>query len=212
MGQMGQLTTAEKAKDKRLRDVYNTTLEEQNAKREQQRNACAICRRPFSQFAAFQDHDHKCCARHRKESLNRFCGKCNRGLICFLCNKKYVPMVERMLKDHVDPADVTKYIRDWTAEITLKGGYGEKPKTKSKATSRRKQKSVRRRATSTPANRPPTDKALSRNQHRVGRWTPTRSRSTNDRRFLGGRIPRGQSRVSARRATQKVPHSVHTLR
>jgi hypothetical protein len=63
MGEVEKLSKSQKAKDARLRSIYNTTLEEQNVTRETQHNACAICRRPFGQFQAYQDHDHKCCPR-----------------------------------------------------------------------------------------------------------------------------------------------------
>ena len=119
------MTSAEKAKEKRLRLVYNQSLEEHNAKRTEQKNACALCRRPFSQYQAYQDHDHDCCSRHRKDSLNRFCGKCNRGLLCFICNKKYVPAIEMMLRDGVDAAKIVQYVIGWQNEIKLKGGYAE---------------------------------------------------------------------------------------
>ncbi len=128
MGTMGELTSKEKAKAARLMKIFNQTLEEHNVKRTEQKNACAICRRPFSQFTAFQDHDHKCCARKRKDHLNRFCGKCNRGLLCFLCNRHYVPAIEEMLKDGVDAMKVIQYVIGWHSEIALKGGYAPKEK------------------------------------------------------------------------------------
>jgi hypothetical protein len=130
-------------------DTYQQTLEEHNAKRTDQTNACAICRRPFSQYQAYQDHDHKCCARPRKKE-GRYCGKCNRGLLCFLCNKKAVAWLEQLAKWGIDIEKVLEYIRFWTREITLKGGYASKApkaktprKRKSKAGVPRKQKSVR---------------------------------------------------------------------
>lgn len=124
MGEANKLTTAERAKDKRLRTIYNTTLEAQNAEKAKQHNACAICRRPFPQFQAYQDHDHKCCSRR----LKAYCGKCNRGLLCYLCNKHAVGCVEWMRKMDI-PFDVLiAYIKSWDAEIARKGGYEPKPK------------------------------------------------------------------------------------
>lgn len=131
----------DKAKDKRLQTIYNTTLEKQNEKRVAQKNACAICRRSFSQFTAFQDHDHKCCPRR----LKRFCGLCNRGLICYLCNKYAVGLVEWMRKMDISFDRVIAYIKFWDAEITRKGGYAPKEKGKSKKRkSRSKQTRLRR--------------------------------------------------------------------
>src|ERR1035441_4436227 len=89
------MTSAERSKDKRLRAIYNTTLEAQNKQRDEQGNACAICKRDFAKFTAFQDHEHKCCPRRKKN----FCGKCNRGLICYLCNKWLVGVLEKQARD-----------------------------------------------------------------------------------------------------------------
>ena len=141
MGQTNQLTSKERAKDKRLREIYNTTLEAQNEQRSKQKNACAICRRSFTQFAAFQDHDHKCCPRR----LKRFCGLCNRGLLCYLCNKYAVGLLEWMRKMDIPMAAVAAYIPEWDAIITAKGGYAPKEKIKSprkKKRSQRKQTGV----------------------------------------------------------------------
>ena len=91
------MTTAERAKDKRLQTIYNTTLEKQNEQRAKQLNKCAICHRDFAKFTAFQDHDHQCCPRR----LHEFCGKCNRALLCFGCNKFVVGILERQYVDKV---------------------------------------------------------------------------------------------------------------
>jgi len=128
MGEVGKLTSAERAKDKRLRTIYNRTLEDQNAQLKEQHSACAICRRPFPQFQAYQDHDHKCCPRR----LKSYCGKCNRGLLCYLCNKYAVGLIEWMRKMDI-PFDVLiAYIKFWDEEIKRKGGYEPKPKITSK--------------------------------------------------------------------------------
>ena len=131
VGQTPKLSTKDRAKAKRLMDTYQQTLEEHNAKRTEQKNACAICRRPFSQYQAYQDHDHKCCSRPRKKE-GRYCGKCNRGLLCFLCNKKAVAWLEQLAKWGIDIEAVLEYIRHWTREITLKGGYAPKAEPKRK--------------------------------------------------------------------------------
>lgn len=127
VGEMGQLTKSQKAKDQRLRTIYNTTLEAHNEKRYvEQKDRCGICDRPFNQFICYQDHDHKCCPRRQK----RYCGKCNRGLLCFLCNKKAVAAIEFMEKVGIDPEKVLRYIRDWRVVIEAKGGYAAKVKVK----------------------------------------------------------------------------------
>lgn len=143
MGQVEKLTTAERAKGRRLQETFNQTLEEHNAKRKEQLNACYICRRPFSQYQAYQDHDHACCPRRKK----KFCGLCNRGLLCFLCNKKAVAAVEYMRKVGIDPEKVVQYVNHWTVVIKSKGGYVPEQKTKRVS---KKQASLRLR------DRPPT--------------------------------------------------------
>lgn len=143
-----KLSSKDRAKDTRLRTIYNTTLEAQNAERTKQRNACAICRRPFNQFMSFQDHDHKCCPRR----LHRFCGLCNRGILCYLCNKYAVGLIEWLRKMDIGLDEVVAYVKKWDAEIVRKGGYAPKAAAKSKTKSRRKQKGVRRSSKSRPAS------------------------------------------------------------
>lgn len=133
MGEVGKLTSKEKAKDKRLRETYNMTLEEHNAKRASQNNKCAICRRDFREFTAFQDHDHRCCPRR----LKKFCGKCNRGLLCYLCNKYAVGLIEWMRKMDIPMTELVKYLEYWTEEIQRKGGYEPKQTPKKKRTRKR---------------------------------------------------------------------------
>jgi len=111
------MTSQERAKDKRLRDIYNSSLEKNNATMAEQNNCCAICERPFvvgasslkfkkEVYTPFQDHFHGCCPRH----LKKFCGLCNRGLLCFLCNKFVVGVIE--MKDI--PADrLADYMAKW---------------------------------------------------------------------------------------------------
>src|SRR5690349_9334182 len=120
-----ELTKSQKAKDRRLREIYNTNLEEHNEKRYvEQHNRCAICDRDFKDFICYQDHDHRCCPRRTK----KFCGKCNRGFLCFLCNKKAVAAIEYMEKVGIDPRKVLDYILHWRVIIESKGGYVPKAK------------------------------------------------------------------------------------
>jgi hypothetical protein len=122
------MTSAERAKEKRLIATFNQTLEEHNAKRAEQHDACILCGRPFADYQAYQDHDHDCCYPKRKKA-NHFCGKCNRGLLCFLCNKFYVPAIERMLRDKIDIQKVIDYVLGWKKVIQAKGGYAPKEKS-----------------------------------------------------------------------------------
>ena len=136
------MTSAERAKDIRLRNIYKMTLEEQNEKRVEQNNACAICGRDFTMFTAFQDHLHACCPRRLKE----FCGKCCRGLLCYHCNKFLVGVLERQSVNKVklDPVFLLKkmiaYYEKWEPILKAKGCYDEKPKVK--AAVRKTKKSV----------------------------------------------------------------------
>jgi hypothetical protein len=156
------LTSGEKAKDRRLREIFNTTLEAQNEQRKEQHNACAICGRPFTQFQAYQDHDHDCCPKKQR----KYCGKCNRGLLCFLCNKKAVAIIEWMAKVGIDPRKVIAYIESWTEIIKAKGGYAPKEKT-TQAKKRRvpkKQTSVRHSDAARKTDRATVVEGQSRNQ------------------------------------------------
>lgn len=136
MGAPKELTSEEKAKARRLLAIYKMTLAEDAAKRGEQKNACAICRRSFSQFRSFQDHDHKCCPRR----LKNFCGKCNRGILCYLCNKYAVGLLEWLVKVDIEFEKVAEYKRFWDAEVARKGGYAPKEAATKKL--RKKQKGI----------------------------------------------------------------------
>lgn len=47
-----------RAKDLRLRRLYGITIEEYEAKLEEQEKRCAICKRPFGKRKVHVDHDH----------------------------------------------------------------------------------------------------------------------------------------------------------
>lgn len=142
LGEVRKLTTAEVARDRRLRDIYKMSLEEFNAKMKEQGNACVLCGRPFPEFQPYQDHDHNCCAAGRKVQ-RKYCGKCNRGLLCFLCNKYAIGLMEKMnppnSKYVMDFVKAVAYLKSWTEIIKSKGGY--EPKAKAKRSSK-KQKGV----------------------------------------------------------------------
>jgi len=111
------MTPQEKAKDKRLQDTYNSSLDKFNATLAEQNYCCAICERPFiagagsglfnkEVYTPFQDHFHGCCPRR----LKKFCGACNRGLLCFGCNKYVVGVIERQ---NVPIARLVAYLAKW---------------------------------------------------------------------------------------------------
>lgn len=72
---------------------YKQTLADHDNLRAEQGNNCAICHRDFAVYTAFQDHfHHKGCGGKTK----KLCGLCNRGLLCFNCNKYCVGVIERL--------------------------------------------------------------------------------------------------------------------
>ncbi len=114
----GYLTKAEQAKDKRLRDIYNSSLEVYNQRMAEQNFCCAVCERPFVKgcgsqefnkevYTPFFDHDHRCCPRR----LKKYCGLCVRGLLCYTCNKFVVGIMEKM-KIPVDR--LFDYMKKWS--------------------------------------------------------------------------------------------------
>lgn len=68
----------EKVLARRLRNRYNTTLEQYNEILHLQGGVCAICKLSEAPFVL--DHDHGCC--NKDES----CGRCVRGILCRKCN------------------------------------------------------------------------------------------------------------------------------
>lgn len=100
------MTKKELARDKYLKKTYKLSLSKYNKKCKEQGGVCEICGRPPKKLPLFVDHDHKCC----KKSPT--CGKCTRGLLCFICNKKVVGVIEK----YKVPADkvaayLTKYAK-----------------------------------------------------------------------------------------------------
>ena len=117
--------------------TYKQTPSDREAILDSQGRKCALCDRPFGngpeEYMAFQDHDHKCCPRKQKQ----FCGKCNRGLLCFICNKKVIALLERIEKMNENHPEykisiekALAYIRDWNIALTLRGAYAAKKKEK----------------------------------------------------------------------------------
>jgi hypothetical protein len=140
------MTSKELAQDKRLREIYKSSFEARQAKLNDQKLCCAICGRPFVKgassaewdkevYTAFFDHYHGCCPRR----LKKFCGLCNRGLLCYICNKFVVGILE-MKK--IDVNKLAAYMNKWGA--MHKERDEAKAKAKEVATVRKKKTSVRR--------------------------------------------------------------------
>lgn len=139
--------SARKAKDIRLRKIYKKTIEDFDKLLESQDGRCAICLRPFpplknadgKSFTPNWDHYHGCCPRRIKE----FCGKCCRGLLCFVCNKFVMGIIE---KQKIPVDRLVAYFKKWEPILRELGAYDIKPyqpaKKKSKRRVRKKQKSV----------------------------------------------------------------------
>jgi hypothetical protein len=82
---------------KALRELYKTTKEWYDSKLAEQYGHCALCD-ALQQTEKGEgkrlsvDHDHSCCPNKHA------CGKCNRGLLCFNCNKRLAAL-EAFLED-----------------------------------------------------------------------------------------------------------------
>lgn len=67
---------------KALKELYKTTKEWYDSKLAEQGGHCALCPATSSGPVRLSvDHNHRCCKNKRT------CGKCNRGILCFNCNK-----------------------------------------------------------------------------------------------------------------------------
>jgi hypothetical protein len=122
------MTSKEKAADARLRRVYKKTLEDKKREIAEQGNGCAICGRPYPEYILNQDHDHACCKRPRGKKGNTatFCGKCNRGWLCYLCNKWAIGGLEYMAKVNIPAEKAFAYLKKWHQVIVERGGYAPK--------------------------------------------------------------------------------------
>lgn len=143
------MTKSEQAQDARLRRVYKKTLADKICEIASQGGGCAICHRPYPQYRLNQDHDHACCKRPRGKKGNTavFCGKCNRGWLCYLCNKWAIGALEFMAKVHINPEVAIAYLAVWHQKIVERGGYEAKEET---AKLRKTKTGVRRSAHSVP--------------------------------------------------------------
>lgn len=107
-----------KAQDLRLRKIYKTTKVVFDFQVKEQGGGCAICGRKFPQFRAFQDHFHGCCPTKGKDKKTTFCGRCTRGVLCYLCNKFVVGYME---KQGIDPNKLAAYMNKWAAILKTRG-------------------------------------------------------------------------------------------
>jgi hypothetical protein len=125
---MGKLSKSDQAKDARLRRVYKKTLAQKTAEIAAQGGGCAICGRPFPEYTLSQDHDHACCKRPRGKKGNTavFCGKCNRGWLCYLCNRWAIGSLEYMAKVNIPVEKAVEYLKTWHKKIVERGGYEPK--------------------------------------------------------------------------------------
>ena len=95
---------------KALRELYKTTKEWYDAKLAEQEGHCALCdaRQQTEKGESKRlsvDHNHSCCP------TKRACGKCNRGLLCFNCNKR-LATVELLLSEFVNYENAEVYLRN----------------------------------------------------------------------------------------------------
>jgi hypothetical protein len=142
MGEMDQLSSAERAKDRNLQRVYKKTLAQKHVEIAEQGGGCAICGRPYPEYTLYQDHDHNCCNPPRGKKARAkatFCGKCNRGWLCYICNRFVIGALEYAESVRVPIAKVMPYLTEWNQRIKERGGY--EPKQPVKTTKRRRKAS-----------------------------------------------------------------------
>lgn len=93
---------------KNLLRKFKMTREQWDKQMKAQNNGCAICRRDFNEYNAYLDHAHSCCAPGKKKK--EYCGRCNRGILCYLCNRKVVGAIENWIKWEINPFDALAYL------------------------------------------------------------------------------------------------------
>jgi hypothetical protein len=74
--------------------LYKWTPEKYDAKLLEQGGHCALCDNVAGKKRLHVDHDHACCGDDKKFT----CGKCNRGILCQVCNTR-LGYLEQLLKD-----------------------------------------------------------------------------------------------------------------
>jgi hypothetical protein len=99
-------------KNIRLKCVYQITLLQFRAQRRIQRNCCALCCTPFK-GTPLVDHNSKQCG-HRRE---KGCPSCVRGLLCFRCNCRVLPILEKC--PHLQSQYVKKYLQQRPFKSTV---------------------------------------------------------------------------------------------
>lgn len=71
-----------------LKYRFNITPEQYDELLAKQNGVCALCKQPPKNTRLAIDHDHSCC------SGRRCCGKCIRGLLCLICNRRVIGFIE----------------------------------------------------------------------------------------------------------------------
>lgn len=101
-----RISTKDRAADQRLRKLYNGyTLDDYNKQFKKQNGGCWICGR-HSKNRLNLDHNHV--------------SKRNRGLLCPMCNRKILGIIERL---KVRPQKIVDYLKtfDPNNPLVLKG-------------------------------------------------------------------------------------------
>lgn len=92
--------TPERRRINQLKIKYHLTVERYEAILSRQKGVCAICKRLNASGRRLgMDHDHDCCPTNK-----RSCGKCLRGLLCFVCNTRleWYLANKRAIDDYLD--------------------------------------------------------------------------------------------------------------
>lgn len=114
-------------RDRRLRRKYGITVEQYEALLSEQNGVCAVCGRPPKNVRHAVDHDHR---------VERQTGAIHvRGLLCMMCNRKIVGVIERL---RVDPQRVADYLNRPAVYVS------ERPTTKTRSRGAHKRRRYRK--------------------------------------------------------------------
>jgi hypothetical protein len=98
-------TPQEKARARRLQKLYRISPDQYERMLKRQSGVCKICGRSPKKVRLNVDHDHK------EEKAGRLVV---RGLLCGMCNRKILGVIERL---KVDPQKIVDYLHDKPAFI-----------------------------------------------------------------------------------------------
>jgi hypothetical protein len=104
-GTSSAMTPQERARARRLQKLYRITPAQYEKQLRKQGGVCKICGRSPKKVRLNVDHDHRA---EKAGSL------VVRGLLCGMCNRKILGVIERL---KVDPQKIVDYLHDKPAFI-----------------------------------------------------------------------------------------------